>query len=97
MSRKRRPRHTPRGSRTPRVPRVPHQRPAPPAPARGSWLYRPFPSKVRAFWWTVEIALWAVAGLCIVFTPGDDLCLALLLAALAVGLVLASTDKSRRY
>ena len=67
MSRKRRPRHTPRGSRTPRVPRVPHQRPAPPAAPSLPWLVRPRSPKFRTFWWTVEIALWTVAVLCILW------------------------------
>jgi hypothetical protein len=96
VSRKRRPRHTPRGSRAPRVPHAPHRRAAPPAARSLPWLVRPRSSKFRTFWWTVEIALWTSAVVCIVIRPGD-FCLALLLAALAVGLVLASTDKSRRY
>ena len=86
----------PRGPRARPTPRAPHNLPAPPAP-RPTWWDGPLGSKIRPFYMAVEVVLWVSSGVCIVATRGEELCIALVLAAMALGIVRALTERRRRY
>ena len=96
MSRKRRPHHAPRETPARPTPRAPHNRPAPPG-SRPTWWDGPRGSKFRPFYIAVEVALWVSSIICIFATRGEELCIALVLAAMALGIVRALTERRRYY
>jgi hypothetical protein len=45
----------------------------------------------------VEVVLWVSSIVCIFATRGEEFCIALVLAAMALGIVRALTERRRRY